>query len=408
MKNTVCKLSGFILLGLLSTNALADRVGATVKGSSESLFALMESPNVELQLNRIAVGMNYVRTNAIILNKMPISSDALWVDNIDKAQDNQDALQSDLLKKDPFYSTFAISNLFLKSQITIAVTPIVSDLYAIILNLYKSGNGYKYPDLYFLPNPFDMDSFLYFKDEKGVELIDVKAINSRLYPNINAAIIELLAPESQDEVRDAKAKFDDLTNQVFTQKSEIEALKIRLEKQPTEDDENALEIKETELDSLQEKLDESKDIYALALENALLVLEQNLDEKKIPLAKNVHKALELVKLGAIKTISLFSAATLHLQKNGLNSLDNELYAIGAAQGLSSLVGNQALFLKDRYQRLLINAVYAVPNLAIGLYQANDQFFEADSLQDVTILYINLEEQLQNQIQQPKESDETDN
>ena len=78
---------------------------------------------------------------------------------------------------------------------------------------------------------------------------------------------------------------------------------------------------------------------------------------------------------------MFTSATAGLVR-GHGTVSDEMKAIVAAQALTNLVGNQKQFLVQRYERMAVGAIMAVPNIGIGLYMAGAQSSEAGKYQGI--------------------------
>ena len=78
---------------------------------------------------------------------------------------------------------------------------------------------------------------------------------------------------------------------------------------------------------------------------------------------------------------MFSSASGGLFR-GYGMIQKELEAINRAQALSSLVGNQREFIGERYSRMAIGTLLAIPNIAIGTYYAASQSSSIGEYQDI--------------------------
>lgn len=359
---------------------------AVATGSLESSSALIEPANVERQLNRINDGINLIRINNIILFDMPVSQDAKWAQEVAAAfslgmQQRVDA--SAHIQNDPYYSTVMFSNAILGHPTISKLTPAGYKLHHKILTLFKNKqNGYsnkKYalPNLYAMPSLEDAKTFTHFPYEENVELIEVEAISGTLYENAAYATIALLPDALQEEVIEAQESYQNRLNEYVELKAQVVALQAwfkddnHIAHPKRNAQKEALEIKKEQLKQAQAFANEQEAIFFEILQKAALAIETNFDVSKIELAQKLDALFESIDTAAMDAITLFSTATMHLSKNGFASLSDELKAITAAAGIVS-IAKQENFLKQRYQRVASNAVYAFANITMGTYYAYKQ------------------------------------
>lgn len=376
---------------------------AYVNGSSETTFALLEPPNVETQLNRIDIGINVIRINNVLLNDVPISADATWIDNIiNPPKGTYMAIsRSPLMTDDPFYTTVGLSNTApgLKSLAFGVETPITSSFFEQIIAIYKNPfntkgeRAYKFPDVHAFANVLDPSTFTSFPEGKEGELIEVQAIRSRLYKNISEAVLELCSLDDQDELKEARANYQESVRQASTIESRIASLQAWINDRKNssksgekEEKKEEIGIKEVELDRAKTKLEQDKDIYEEVLKKAADTIDDNIDVEKIPLAKKINALLQIISSNTAQALSMFGAATLSFTKNGFNTLDQEIAAITWAMAITKSK-QKHLFLEYRMKRLLVNSVLAIPNIAAGIYQASAQSFEVDYFEKITSAYV---------------------
>ena len=373
----------------LSLQAASD--SGVMDGSSESISALMESPNVEQQINRVNVGIAFVRVNTVILAEMPISGDSTWVDELTKPMTSDmytKIKKSPAVKNDPYFATAPITNALLGRQ-ALALSPLNARLYLILNTIYKD----TIPDIYGLPSFDNMATFTNFPAKnhgKKVEKIEVNAAKFEKFPNVELATISLAPKKYQEKLMDAKNAYAKDKLLVAKTKCAIESAKVWLAK---DDNSNSserpkykkiVEIKNAELDKQEEALNTADETYTKLMKEAALEIESFIPDdfmtREVPLAKKLQKLLDLVDNDAIGAESMFAAATAHLVKNGVGTLGKELQALQTAQALTTLVGNQKEFIDERLARFSKGALMLLPNIAIGSYYASRQVSEAGRYQ----------------------------
>lgn len=402
-KKASIKLSLVSVMVILPFSLHSASVAGFSDGSSESTSAMIESPNVEQQINRVDVGISLVRANTVILYDMPISGDSTWVDELTKPMTTSmynKVKNSSTVKNDPYFSTVQITNAIL-GRLSLGLTPINARLYLILNTIYKNDTNvpkkekgkYNIPDIYALPSFDNMDSFTHFplkNNGKKVELIKVNASKFELYKNAETAVISLAPKKYQEKLNNAKDEYLNAKDLVAEAKGVIESNEAWLDENKNSNSpkrakyEEKVKIKKVELDKLENKLDEADDIYTKLMKEATLAIESNIQSDfittKVPLAKKLEKLLDTVDNNAISAGSMFSAAFISLGKNGLGTLRDELRAITIAQSLSTLVGNQKDFLSLRFERMGKGALMLIPNISIGTYYAIKQSSEAGRYQ----------------------------
>jgi len=383
-----------LVTAILTTPSLtlASSGSGFMEGSSESISAMMETPTFEGQIARINIGINLIRINTDLLERMPISADAVWVDKVVATitpEIYKETLNTKALKNDAYYSTVNITNILLKRQ-AIKVSPLSARLYYEASVIYKNDtNGYEgfhVPDMNVFPDISDMKSYVTFKDDDKVEIIDIEA-KTGFYRNVVEAVISLLPDDLQESVIDARKEMKDAQNDLNDVKSEIAELEAWLD-----DDKNAesteksakeeeLKVAEAQEDEKRTIFEGKEKIYFTLLETGADAIEANYDASKIPLAKKLQKLLDTVDNNAIGAISMFSSATAGLTR-GYATVTDEMQAISSAQDLTTLLGNQKEFLGERYKRMAIGSLMALPNISIGTYMAISQSKEIGKYQDI--------------------------
>jgi hypothetical protein len=411
LKNRIINISLVVATMIVPSSVIAASASGAMEGSSESISAAAESPTFEGQIARINIGINLIRLNTDIMQRMPVSEDAEWVDKVVETVSSemyQNTLKTKALREDPYYSTVLLTNIILRRP-AISVSPLSARLFYEASVIYKNEtNGYekkdnkgeaildkdgfktskfKIPNMNNFPDISNMETYTTFKAEKGVEPIKVNAIHGKLYPNVEEAVISLLPEDLIENVQDAKKEKNEaaeVLNKATSKKGVIEAW--------IDDDANSgspdmqeqksnLEVAEAELKEAEVNFEAKEDAYYLLLESGAEAIAASYDEKKVPLAEKLEKLLDTVDNNAVGAISMFTAATAGLYR-GNGVLKDEMKAILAAQALTTLVGNQKEFLVQRYERMAVGAIMAVPNIAIGTYKASSQLSAAGKYQKI--------------------------
>ncbi len=393
MLNTLKKSSKVLLLaGTLALSPVALSANF-IEGSSESTSALIEDPSYEKQLVRINVGMNLIRINTDIIENMPVSENSEWVDKVIAPVDYRLVNELDAVKHDAYYSTVRITNALLGKNVAIRMSPLEARLFWQAAVLYKNSNnghnGYKIPDMNVFPDITDSKTYTSFKMSNGkkVSLIDVEASSGNLYKNVEEAVISLLPEDMIENVTMAKNEYKEAVRVVAEQKSKIAEIEEWLDKDENSESpdraskEEELAAAEAELVEKEAAEDATEEKYFALLASGAEAVEANLDLAKVPLAKKLDALLDAVDNNAFGAASMFVSATAGITR-GYGVIDKELQAIQRAQLLTNLVGNQKEFIGERYERMLVGTLLAIPNIGIGTYYAISQSSSIGKYQDI--------------------------
>ncbi|MEA3229196.1 MAG: hypothetical protein U9P38_09015, partial [Campylobacterota bacterium] len=231
LKKTSLKLS--LITALIATPSLSIAASGSgfIEGSSESTSAAIETPTFEGQIARINIGINLIRLNTDILERMPISADAQWVDKVVTEitpKLYKKIVQTKAMKEDAYYSTVFLTNVIL-GRAALSVSPLSARLFYEATVIYKnSSNGHKrfhIPDMNVFPDITDMKTYTTFKDDPKVEIIDIEA-RSGFHRDVVEAVISLLPEDlteevihSRKEMREAK----ELLNEAISEKGQLES-----------------------------------------------------------------------------------------------------------------------------------------------------------------------------------------
>lgn len=404
MKKTLTKIS--LAAALILTPCVA--LGSVAGGISESSSSLIEGANVEQQINRINTGISLVRLNTVILKEMPISADIQWVEELTQEMTTdvwRDIRSSDAVKNDPYLSTAMITNAILQRP-AIDLTPLTAKMYLQLNTLFKNKenapkdnpaahDNFAIPNIYSLPSFEDMDSFITFSKknfDKDVEKITITATTSNPYENVELAAIALTPTKYQARLKQSREEFLKAIEEVAKLKGiiKLNEAKLKDDKNTNHPDrekwQEQISIEKENLVIAEQNEEQTEEAFSLLIEQAVLEIEANIEDDfettKVPLAKKLDKVLSLVDDNAIAAGSMFTAATLHLTKNGFGTLSDEIKALTIAQAASNLVGNQKEFLSYRLERMATGALMAIPNIAVGAYYAISQSLEAGKYQTI--------------------------
>jgi len=346
---------------------------------------------------------------------MPISGDSKWADDLTTIMTAEMYVKirsSYSVKNDPYFSTAMITNAILRRP-ALSLTPLNARLYLGLNTIYKNSSNetryaehkrYSIPDIYELPAFTNMNTFTNFgtiNNGKKVSKIEVDAIRYEKYANLEEAAISLTPRKYQQQLLQARQNYKKAKDDVAKKEGDIVVLQEWLKDdanfnhpQRTQKQDSLKVAKET-LKISKNILDEEDDIYTILIKDAASQIEafqsENYLVNALPLAKKLNKLLAAVDNNALATLSLFAAATTHLAKNGLGTLDQEIRALIIAKGARQLVGNQQTFLIQRLSRMTKGALMALPNISLGSYYAIKQIREAGRYQIIVDKVLDISE-----------------
>ena len=379
----------FLFIGVLMLSPIGMSANF-IEGSSESTSALLEDPSYEKQLVRINVGINLIRINTDIIENMPVSEDSEWVEDVISPVNFEIVNSLDAVKNDAYYSTVRITNALLGKSASIRMSPLEARLFWQASKIYKNGEeGYNLPNMNVFPDIADSKTYTSFNigKESKVALKDVEAKSGNLYNNVEEAVISLLPEDMIENVSTVKDEYKEAIRQVGEVKSKIAELEAWLD-----EDENSessdIEAKESELETSKAELEEkeatqdtAEEKYFTLLASGAEAVEANYDPSKVALAKKLDLLLDAVDYNAFGATSMFVSATAGITR-GYGMISKELQAINTAQALTNLVGNQKEFIGERYKRMAVGTILAIPNIALGTYYAISQSSSVGKYQDI--------------------------
>jgi hypothetical protein len=420
IKKSSLGLSLVAILALSPLSLSAASGSGMMEGSSESTSALMEDPAFEKQLNRINVGINLIRINTDILENMPVSEDSKWVDEVIApytAERGRFITNMDEVKNDAYYSTAALTDAILGKRQSLVMSPLIMRLYSEAAIIYKnSSNGnpdFHIPDMNVFPDITDTKTYVTFKADDKVALINVEAVNGNLYKNVEEATISLLPEDLQEGVQLAKDEYKVAFEDNANAKSTIEALKAWLDDDKNENspekETKAAELEAAEADQTakEEVMNAKQEAYFALLEQGATAVESNFNPDKVNLAKKLESLLDAIDNNAFGAASMFTSASAGLAR-GYGMISKEMEAIQKAQALTQLVGNQKMFLTERYTRMATGTLLALPNIFIGTYYAASQSSKIGKYQDIVKATLAGAQAAQEAAQATKEAQEGEN
>ncbi len=401
----------------------------------ETLASQVEVPTLEIQANRVAIGMTLVRENNILENKMPISSDAKWPSLI--AQDlnkTQKQLISNLLMQDPYYATVHYSTLiqrkilgssalvnqlgdyghFAAALVDQSISPLAYEAFGKIVILY--GNNPKN-----WPKVFDfsasVSNMLEFNSGKMKE---IDSPEGDVYENLHKAVISLAPVNLQKDLQTAKNESEDADNDVLYLKAEIGKIKTQIESNKGKKREEKLSrseiqnlqeelaLKEEELKNAESLANEKQAIYFELLDQIPVALENGVDvnDKEYgKLARNINIVAKEIDSSATEAYGAFSIALTSIVTNNiLAKLPQELYSLALAK--ANVPANLQSKYNERILRIVKNSLVLLPNVFVGIYYAHKQSQVAKKYEDITEEILEIYDVYEEQNKEMKDSEKS--
>ena len=391
--------------------SIAAAIVAGMSGCSvlkETLASQVEVPTLEKQVNRVAIGMDIVRVNHVMANKIKISGDTTWPKLI--AADlntTQTKVLESILKQDPYYATIrysepvqrkilggsALANQlnsaagFDIGAIAGAVADPISPLAyraAQKAQVLYGDDPKQWPDLFSFEG--GLKNFLEFKSGN---LKMVEAGQSDSYETLSAALIALTPTNFQKDLALAKADLDKAQDAA----AQLEGDKSSLEGDAKKDPAKAILLKmqlptlEAEIKKANATADEKEKIYFTMLDSAVIAMKADikLTDEQVKLARNVNTASKEIETGATEAYGAFGVAVTNITAQPiLQHLPQELTSLAAVQGKFPQFADQ---IKTRIERLTQNAIYFFPNMGMGTYYAHKQSSLASKYEDITAIIV---------------------
>lgn len=379
----------------LAALALATGV-ATLTGCAsvgETMIVALETPTVEAQANRVAVGSGILRVNHHVINYMPISADATWPAQMAaEMTDQQRKVINKALENDPWFATRHYSDPFQLQQLGGYVAPGISPLTFVAykkINVMYGDDPENWPNM--LKYPSKLDQFLEFVDNDTKKPQRIEAVQATQYSNIFAAIVSIMPVSYQKDLETTNRDMQDAFDRVAMLKKDKADLSKRLEddkatkKRGYSGDLTPLSATEVmqfneyiavldaQIKTAEEDADQKQNINFQVLDSAVEALKSdiNLSAENVLLAQNLKLALDEVKAGAAEATVLYTLATTSLMtRGGLQNFDKELATL--AQSSFFVPVNQRHLMEQRVARLVENVVYLLPSIGMGTYYAYKQ------------------------------------
>ena len=396
-----------------------------------------EIPSVENQVNRAAIGMAIVRENHIIVNKIPISADANWPTRLQMdLNDSQKEFINDALMFDPYYATKHYSeaiqrkvlgsgaamsmlgdnaNLF-ASVLDQKVTPLVYRTVAKLDVLFANPDlmpreSYATREQYIIertknwPDVFDFEaSAEHFLEFKGGKLIDIEAASGDYFPTLASAVISLAPLNMQKDLEFSNMEMNEAFEKVAileADKGEIESNLERdkgekqaktksidfvlLTNDEIEDAKERLKVLSQEIKDANKIAEEKESIYFKLLDEMVIALDSDMnidDENYVKLAQNIYKVADEIQVSSNEAYVAFGLAVTNLLVNhAILKFPDELKSL--AMATPNVPANKQGLYGKRIQRLMVNALAALPNALMGTYYASKQKDVAGKYEDVT-------------------------
>ena len=356
-------------------------------GMGEMAGAALETKTLERQANRASVGLAIIRQNDIMMNKIGISSDALWPYEIGKDVSESDKNYIDsILYKDPFFATKIYTNAYQRQQLGGYIDSGVSSLtYRAFKNMMVifGEDPSNWPNALISKKGFS--NFLAF--DKG-EIKPIEAINGTLYKTVGEAIISLMPENFQkdleplreamqeaiDDVEELQAKQGNLKADIQADEniksgkdltSERDSLS-QLEISTMNQDIATLDIR---IEKKEKVAEEKREIYFTKLDLAVEALKNDirLTPENIKLAKAIYQAMDNIENGSLQAGVMFSTALTFTVGTAFANFSKELSTL-ALSSFRIPFNLKKLYAK-RVARVLHNSLFLIPNISMGSYYA---------------------------------------
>lgn len=352
----------------------------------------LEVPTLEAQLNRVAVGLGIVRENTMLM-AMPISADAQWPTAIGSDVSPQERrLIRQALQRDPYYATHRYTDLVQMKMLGGYMIPPTSALteraFKRIVVLY--GDAVENWPTFF---SFDggVGALTQFHDGTPKP---VEAVTGNLYPGLDAAVTALLPANYRKEIETALEEQETARRRLAEFKQEKGMLESReqLENETmTYGVYEQMNVLNVQIERAEEVVSEKEMIVARLLELAEDALQSDLrlNAEQVALAENILHVCDAVETGAIEAGTLFSIAMGNITlRDMLRRFPTEMESL--AIGTAAVPGHlQGLYAK-RLVRLAENAVYLLPAITVGSYEAISQVTDASRYARIAAIVVDAE------------------
>lgn len=407
----------------LSLNIISVAVVAlSMSGCSamqETIASQMEVPTLEKQANRVALGMTIVRENNIMAYKMPISADAKWPALI--AADLDDANKAEIKSKimdGPYLSTVrytdsiqrkalgsgALISMLGASGETLAKA-LDSEISPMIYRAVQKLEIFYGKDKKNWPNVFEFDDSLdNFLDFKNAKILKIDSPTGDVYNTLDEAMISLTPVNLQKDLNSARIVMLEAfsataelkreqggletklkADEIKSKSKETKAIYVAMSEEDKLEIEQQVSILNTRIKEAESLANEKELIYFELIDGAVLALESEInldDENYVKLANNLNIAADQIQVGAVEAgVSFGLALTNILANNIVLKFPTELESLKQAK--AQIPARLQVKYEQRMQRLVKNAIYLLPNMAMGTYYAIKQASVAGKYKDVT-------------------------
>lgn len=360
----------------------------------------LEVPTLEAQLNRVAVGLGVIRENNILL-AMPISADAKWPEAIGAdVTPTEQRLIRRALKKDPYYATHTYTDLvqmkMLGGYFVSPVSPLAERAFKRVLVLYGEDAG-NWPTFFSFKG--GIGQLTVFQDGT---LKSVDAITANSYPGLEAALTALMPTAYQKEIETALHERSRAREQValLKEKKAIVESREQLESSDTQDRYTVNEqiaVLNVQISRAETVASEKEAIVETVLEQAESALQSDLrlDREQVALAKNILRVCDTIQTGAMEAGTLFSIALGNITlRDMLQRFPEEMKSLAIAT--ASVPGHLRGVYANRVERLAENALYLLPSIAVGSYEAFVQVSDSSRYAQIASIIVEADKVRQEQ------------
>jgi hypothetical protein len=378
----------------------------------ETMASQAEVPTLEKQVNRVAIGMDIVRENNVMAEKMRISGDATWPKAVAAdLNSTQEKTLAQILKKDPYIATVKFTEPFQRKMLggsalanqlngmagfdVGALAGAVSDpISPLTYRAVQKAQVLYGDDPKNWPNLFSFDGNLKnFLDFKSGNLKLVEAGSTDLFETLSQALISLTPTNFQKDLTQAKDELDKAQEKVAILEGDKSALKGELtnKRAKKESINQQIDVIDEELKTASITADEKERIYFTLLDSAITALKADtkLTDDQVKLARNVNIVSKEINIGANEAYAAFGVAVLNVGaqpvlQNFPKELGSLTLALTTAQQRFPQYADQ---IKTRIERLTKNAIYFLPNLGMGTYYAYKQSGLASKYEDISAVIV---------------------
>lgn len=370
-------IAAFISLAFFTTGCAVSTqsVGGCAK---EAAVAVFEKPSMEKQINRVATATAVIKSNYLIINEMPISVDATWMDAIttDITKEQEEAILKKL-EKDPYFGTVHLTDIQSGNLIGLfnKLSPLEKSLYQRIDTFFS-----EYPDIYVLTA--SIEKMIKFQ---GGTLKPVNAIKGDSYKNLEEAVLSMVPINSKKELQTSISEYKKSLGAVAKKKAILGDMEK--DKATKEANKDKIPVVEQEIKELDKIADEKEKIMDTQWKVAIQNIDTSIDDKKIILAKKIYKVLTAINDGTLQASCLYATAIAKTYYS-MGELDKEAQRLALATAVSPAL------MQKRLIRLKDNAIMTIPNAFVGAYAVAKQKIFVNNYIDVVEKIVKIDEERQ--------------